>query len=178
MPNTGKLWLCLGHSVAPGNMDQASKARSKRTMFRMLKALIVMSMLTENLDQKKAGPVRKVASEPQGLQNLERKERNGQHCNERSGQAAKPRGPLALPPIVFAAMDMIEEGHTNQCQSGNGEALPATSLHSSRPQSWSLNSPIGSKSAMPCYHLLCFKFPQQDSHVLRAAAWAQERYVT
>ena len=71
--------------------------------------------------------MRKVASEPQGLHNLKDKERNGLHCSEMNGHAAQPGGPLALPPSVAAAMDKIEEGHTEHCEGSFGEC-PACSL--------------------------------------------------
>ena len=87
-----------------------------------------LTMLAEGLDGKKAGPVRTVASEPQGLHNLKDKERNGLHCSEVNGHAAKPGAPLALPPSVSAVMDKIEEGHTEHCESSNGEHPPRSLL--------------------------------------------------
>ena len=80
-----------------------------------------LTMLAEGLDGKKAGPVRKVASEPQGLQDLKDKARNGLHPSEMNEHAAQPGGPLALPPDVSAVMDKIEEGHRKQCEGSNGE---------------------------------------------------------
>ena len=86
---------------------------------------MVMYMLAEDLGPKKAGHVRKVASEPEGLHNLKSKEREGVHDSGMNGHAAKPGGPLALPPSVLAVMDRIEEGHTEQCEGSHGETSPA-----------------------------------------------------
>ena len=90
--------------------------------------LIVLSMRTEDAEHEKAGAVRKVASEPQGLHALQGKDTNGLHRSEINENSWQPGAALALPPCVYAAMHTIEEAHTEQCEGTNGDALPVPNL--------------------------------------------------
>ena len=99
--------------------------------------LVVLSMHTEDADHGKVGPVRKVASEPQGLHALKGDETTGMHRSEVKGDSIKPGAALALPPSVYAAMHTIEEAHTEQCEGMHGDALPGPDLEStSDGQGW------------------------------------------
>ena len=92
--------------------------------------LIVLSMHTDDAEHEKAGAVRKVASEPQGLHALEGQEPNGLQGSEINGDSTKPWGALALPPSVYAVMHTIEEAHTEQCEGTNGDGLPGSTIRS------------------------------------------------
>ena len=109
---------------------------------------IVLSMHTEDAEHEKAGAVRKVASEPQGLHALQGKEPNGLQRSETNGDPRKPGGALALPPSVYAAMHTIEEAHTEQCEGTDGEGLPGPIMRSkSDHQGWLLDGLPSSSSS-------------------------------
>ena len=85
-------------------------------------------MHTEDAEHEKAGAVRKVASEPQGLHGLKGKLTNGLQRSEINGNPRQPGGALALPPSVYAAMHTIEEARTEQCEGTHGDDLPGLVL--------------------------------------------------
>ena len=102
--------------------------------------LVALSMCTEDAEHEKAGAVRKVASEPQGLHALKGKEPNGLQRSEINGDSTKPGGALALPSSVYAAMHTIEEAHTEQCEGTNGDGLPGSVIRSiTDRQGWLLD---------------------------------------